>query len=510
MCNPTSGADTRFHDTPPVQSIPPLEHPTRQILLSCARAYLSGYAFDAFPKIITLLIKLISGRRHGEPGSSRQILLRLLVVVASSLKARLPFFMLTLIGGFRVLDRLAWKAVKSWKAHPGITPKKVSIAVSASVMLQPTPEGDEMEQLVFAIDGPPSVCSKDALKSIVPAPYPMVERILNPTVFAATVSSALALLIIEPARRAEFALFTLVRAMDSAVSFKRASMKWTLRNRFGVPDLVLNNASAIVFITACTQIMFCWFYYPQALPRSYTNWITSMSHLHPRVKQAFALFGLGEMQYGEDTGHAHVLGEVAEELGYGFGAGDPVNGHVSCGVIHNKMGCLHNFVQKWRAGMRDSLKIYLLVHLLPVLLFNRKRLRSSRRAKTITDIITGTLRSANFLATFVTFVWIPLCTVRNLTKRDGMLGPFLGSLLSGFSIFLERPSRRREMAVYVVPKALDSLWWRLANGRLGLGRLPGAEFVMFAAGMSYIFSAVTEPVALRPAIRNALGFFLTQ
>lgn len=234
--------------------------------------------------------------------------------------------------------------------------------------------------------------------------------------------------------------------------------------------------------------------------------------MDPRMLHAVRLLGLGEMVYGKDTGHAKLVGTLAEEMGFGFAAGDPVNGQISCTIAHRGIeGCLPHLHNVWKAGFYDALKIYIPVHLLPAIIFHHKRFTDPQQlVPTVKHVTTAALRSSTFLATFISFVWAPICLVRNITHQDTILGPLLGSFLSGFSILLERKSRRREMGLYCLPKALESAWWRITH-KVGLGgfKIPGAEVLMFALGMGYLMSAFRlSPHALRPAIRGLLGFFL--
>jgi hypothetical protein len=48
---------------------------------------------------------------------------------------------------------------------------------------------------------------------------------------------------------------------------------------------------------------------------------------------------------------------------------------------------------------------------------------------------------------------------------------WLGGFLAGLSLFVEERRRRAELAMYVMPKALESTW-KIARGK---GYLPGSE-----------------------------------
>lgn len=100
---------------------------------------------------------------------------------------------------------------------------------------------------------------------------------------------------------------------------------------------------------------------------------------------------------------------------------------------------------------------------MPILLTRpRKLLEGPKLLETLLNV--G--RSAGFLSTFVSAVWYGVCFTRTLALArlfptiphdvwDGPLGcTFVGSLLCGASIWIERGRRRGEMALYVLPRAI--------------------------------------------------------
>ena len=123
------------------------------------------------------------------------------------------------------------------------------------------------------------------------------------------------------------------------------------------------------------------------------------------------------------------------------------------------------------------------------------------------------LRSSSFLATFIATIWSCICTVRNATHQDTALGPLLGSFLCGFSIFLERKSRRGELALYTFPRALYSFCYRWTKGSV-LGRVPalvssGAQLFLLTSSIGVVVQyLVHEPEMLRPSVRSGLGYLL--
>ncbi|KAJ3081535.1 hypothetical protein HK102_002286 [Quaeritorhiza haematococci] len=166
------------------------------------------------------------------------------------------------------------------------------------------------------------------------------------------------------------------------------------------------------------------------------------------------------------------------------------------------------------------MKLYIPVHLIPTLVFNGRRFL---QPSTFRHILLSAARSSAFLATFIATIFYTICLVRNQTKNDKPFGPVLGSFLCGFSLLIEKKKRRRDMGLYVLPKALESLYYRMVTSRNGGmtavssgiarkgGLLKHGDVAIFALSMGYFLSTVIhEPEAVTPAIRGILGFFLVK
>ena len=125
----------------------------------------------------------------------------------------------------------------------------------------------------------------------------------------------------------------------------------------------------------------------------------------------------------------------------------------------------------------------------------------------VTDILLSTGRSASFLATFIGLVWSMVCLTRNTLKTDSVLGPFLGSAACGFSLLIEKKSRRMELALYCVPRALYSAGLKQVKA----GRVPVIPhfdvllFCMSSALLLYCYDY--EPQSVRGSIRSFMRWY---
>jgi hypothetical protein len=90
-----------------------------------------------------------------------------------------------------------------------------------------------------------------------------------------------------------------------------------------------------------------------------------------------------------------------------------------------------------------------------------------------------------------------------MLRRDHKLHYGLAGLIASWAILIERKPRRAELALYVLPRAADSLYQILVEHKL-LARVPRGEAALFAASMAvlmYFFErrAVEGPGARAPA-----------
>ncbi|KAG8881283.1 hypothetical protein FRB99_004732, partial [Tulasnella sp. 403] len=178
----------------------------------------------------------------------------------------------------------------------------------------------------------------------------------------------------------------------------------------------------------------------------------------------------------------------------------------SCAAIHpHEDSCVVTGITriyevgKWMAPMYGAL------HFIPMLLFKRKLffkkpLRMSAKA------LLGTLRSASFLGVFVAIYQSYICLLHFLYllpvsphiapafRKFLMSKPvwWFGGILSGLSLFVEDRKRRGELAMYVLPKGLESGWKLFRSEVFGVptDRKKGwkSDVALCAAGMGMLMS----------------------
>ena len=235
------------------------------------------------------------------------------------------------------------------------------------------------------------------------------------------------------------------------------------------------------------------------------------------IAEARAAHDAGELTEAADKGPnpGFVLNGAAGPRGRGEMGGMP------CELVHCGTGganCYKNALYRWIRGWRMSMAIYFPVHLLPRLLFNPRGFLASPLPNLV-KVLTGAARSAAFLATYIVGNWFPICLARSaLLPRlfpsvpfnfwDAGIGPGLGSVACGFSIFIEEKRKRAEMALYVAPRALFAMVEGAKPGWLSQGEQTAlwAERLTFGAAVGTVVAAARYRPDLLRGITAAMGW----
>ncbi|KAG8679068.1 hypothetical protein FRC08_017245, partial [Ceratobasidium sp. 394] len=144
--------------------------------------------------------------------------------------------------------------------------------------------------------------------------------------------------------------------------------------------------------------------------------------------------------------------------------------------------------------------IYGALHFIPMLLFKRGEF-VKHPWKMLKRSAHGTARSSAFLGVFVVIYQSFFCLKHNLylSPLFKRLSPgarfalisrasfWLGGLLAGLSLFVEEKRRRAELAMYVLPRGLESAWGVMRR-RGWVPIVPGGENLLCAVGMSMVMA----------------------
>lgn len=241
--------------------------------------------------------------------------------------------------------------------------------------------------------------------------------------------------------------------------------------------------------------MWSWFYFPSRLPRAYSQWISTAAAVDARLIEALRRCRKGELRYGEDTGQAPLLQAMAKDYSWPMEWGDPARAiPYPCEMVHMGCGpsCEYHALSRFVRAFKWSMTTYLPLNLL--LVARNPKLRAVKTA------LISASRSSAFLAAFITFFFYGVCLARtrvgphligkdriSRTKIDAGICVGSGCFLCGWSILLEASGRRKDMGLFVAPRAMATLLPR---------RYPmekqWREKVVFAISVAIVFTCVQE------------------
>ncbi|KAG8669848.1 hypothetical protein FPOAC1_009247 [Fusarium poae] len=450
-----------------------------EILRPLIRAYLLGYASAVAPRLLTLVLQHVAKRRRKtasqlsldfDDGSFFRSAIR--IVKTGFNPQRFPTFCAILAGGTTLLQeplKSILEKTAQGLSEAGRLARWLATFLAAwfGLRLLHSYEGRAYTETVPPKEGSP------------PDAEPQTVRFAGRTM--------------------DLTLFAVTRALDVVVGDvwarhkvrRLASTKWTKTERF-----VSRFIDPLVFAASSGLVMWAWFYHPRRLPRSYNKWITSAASVDLRLIEALRRCHTGEFQYGKETGQAHLLQAMCTDYQWPLAWGDPaVVVPIPCQMVHMSSGpsCEYHAISRFFRAWKWSMATYLPLTL-ALALRNPSR-KALRRA------IVSSCRSSSFLATFITLFYYGVClsrtrigprlpggtTIERRQHMDSGICVGTGCLLCGWSILIETESRRKDIALFVAPRALATILPR----RYSLEK-EWRERLVFAISTAIVFTCVSE------------------
>ncbi|ORY63991.1 uncharacterized protein BCR38DRAFT_343228 [Pseudomassariella vexata] len=467
------------------EAIPPVLRPL-------LRAYALGYASVVAPRLLTLVLQLVTRRSRDAsnttipklPRESFLVSLRRILRGGLALQ-RFPTFCAALVGGSTLLDVLS-------RFQIFISILSFEIIINGRHRLSRW-----IATFVAACLGLKLLQSRRSERFEETNP---VKSELTPGTIHHTTRYA--------GRTLDLSLFAVTRALDVIVGGlwarrrgrRLASGRWTR-----VESAISNLTDPAIFAISCSLIMWAWVYSPSSLPRAYDKWISSAAAVDTRLIEALKRFRTGEIRYQEDTGQAPLLQGMCLEYKWPLQWGDPAKAiPFPCEIVHMGCGpsCEYHALSRCYRSCKWSMAMYLPLNLLLVV--------RHPNAKGLKTALLSACRSSAFLGSFIMLFYYGVCLARTrvgphligrnstaCNKIDDGICVGSGCFLCGWSILLEAAGRRKDMALFVAPRAMATVlprryaWdkqWR--------------ETVVFAASTAVVFTCALED---RKRVRGVLG-----
>jgi len=244
------------------------------------------------------------------------------------------------------------------------------------------------------------------------------------------------------------------------------------------------------------------------LPLAYNKWITSAAAVDSRLIEALQRVRKGDIQYGEANGQETLLQPMCAEYKWPLEWGDPAKAiPFPCEMVHMGCGpsCEFHALSRFYRSFRWAMATYL-----PLTLALQLRKPS---IKGVTGAALSAARSSAFLGAFISLFYYGVCLARNrigphilgkdaATRNQIDSGICIGSgcALCGSSILIEKTSRQKDMALFVAPRALATLFPR----RYSMDN-QWKESLVFSVSTAIVFTSVFEN---KHAVRGVLGKIL--
>ncbi|KAJ7315022.1 hypothetical protein DFH08DRAFT_894484 [Mycena albidolilacea] len=341
---------------------------------------------------------------------------------------------------------------------------------------------------------------------------------------AGGIAGALAILWEKQSRRVVIAQQMFVRGLQG--TYNSYSDKYGIHVPYG---------AVMVFAVACGQIMYAYTMRPDTLPRSYINWIQGASHLstegvgmnHTAVREhRIDLNALDTIIARGDASRTNAA--ALEALRANALSGGPIPHYGPCAVLHPRLtSCWSVPLDRFVDVFKWMLPIYSALHFLPPILLRWRQFRVDPGRVLVRSGL-GSVRSSAFLGVFVIIYQGSNC-FKHQTYERIMASPFWRKLLpaplvdlliskgsfwvpgflAGLALLIEEERRRAELAMYVLPKSLESAWVA-ARGR-GLVFRTGnwGESALTGLAMGMVMSTYqNSPEHLSGLVRKILYQFM--
>ncbi|KAG1794654.1 uncharacterized protein HD556DRAFT_1236496 [Suillus plorans] len=344
------------------------------------------------------------------------------------------------------------------------------------------------------------------------------------SMFAGALAGGLAVMFEKRSRRVVIAQQLFVRGLQGSYN------AFTSKHGFHLP-----NGEVLMFCLCCTQIVYALFARPDTLPRSYTTWLTTASGAPPSAMKmvqdinqtgTFDIQDINKILSREDLIPANKATLLARRALATNSPPDFGPSYPPCGAVHPWVeSCTHVPLPRFVTVFKWAFPIYGALHFVPMILFKRHAFFKNPLQK-LGRAGWATIRSSAFLATFIATFQTWFCFKHYLHRTlssqtsvklpqkfiDFFLSKYsygLGGLFGALSLLVEEKRRRGELAMYVLPKGMESAWltargkgWVFHTGQFG-------EMILAAIGMSMVMSIYqNDPHHLSGLVRRILYQFI--
>lgn len=299
-----------------------------------------------------------------------------------------------------------------------------------------------------------------------------------------------------------------IRLAQAGIAPSTATETFKENNRniqSSVESILKNHGDVLLFALSSAQVMYAYVMRPETLDPGFWNFIVRAGPIDKET--------LGAVR-AQCNGSPVDLSNLSQ---YALSGKDPKEWKtgstmkcIPCAIMHRDTGCVScasHSVFASAATFRKCFPFYLSIHLVPFVVLNTsKALRNP--VKTVTTSVASTVRSTTFISMFVGSYMASICGLRFLRgNKEHRSAYYLAGIVAGSMLMIEKKSRRGELALYLLPRAVDSFVATLAVKRI-VPTVPHADLLLFAlvtGGLMHVFE--NEPETLAGFLRSGIQRF---
>lgn len=322
------------------------------------------------------------------------------------------------------------------------------------------------------------------------------ETPLN-AILAGSVAGLSILALDDSSRRRTLALYLAARLAQCAYNSAKS------KNKFHLWGSHWRHGDSLLFALACAQVMYAFIMRPETLPKSYQDFIQKTGPVAQPVYKAVM-----DTCRGSPVDIVSLSAYLSNRRESDNVKLEEFPSIIPCSIIHpDTNSCLAHNANAASATFRKTFPLYFSLTFVPFVVLHLQKFMDTP-ARTCWHAIKGAVRSTTFLSAFVGIFQAVICLHRKVASKDHKLVYWVAGGISALSVLLEKKARRSELALYVLPRAGDSLWYILVNRHL-LPNIKNAEVPLFCACMGGIMYYLEhEPDTMAPFLRGLIRRFL--
>ncbi|KAA6418414.1 MAG: hypothetical protein FRX49_11574 [Trebouxia sp. A1-2] len=310
---------------------------------------------------------------------------------------------------------------------------------------------------------------------------------------AAGTAAGLTLMFLSKERRRTLALYTLARIAQCLYN----SLKQQGLFHFWGSDWAYGDA--LLFALSSAQVMYAYVMRPETLPKSYWKFIVKSGPIETPALEAVRR-SIRKLPIDLQSFNAFIKKRGGTAfLTTAFPA------QITDAMLHPQTASalVHSVKVPWDT-FRKTFPLYISISLVPYVVLNLKRaLRNP--VGTAGHAVGSAVRSTSFLAAFVGIYSAAISLHRKLFTWDHKLLYYVAGLAASGSILIEKKSRRSELALYVMPRAVDAFVLALTKKRW-VPSVKFGEVILFSLCMGgLMYYRQHEPETMAPLLNTLIS-----